>query len=182
MTFIAFLRGINVGGHKRILMNDLKTLFEIQGFTGIRTYIQSGNVLFHSTWITDPASVIETHLQEHYGWDVPVFCYTIKKLKSIMKTFPFTEEHPDPLGNRTYLTLFKTEPKNTESVNKFVHPTEKLVYSGKAAWIYCPGGYGKSKLSNSFLEQKLNLKGTTRNLRTMNMMVQMAEESENENE
>jgi len=177
MTTIAFLRGINVGGRNKILMSDLKNLLESRGFTDVRTYIQSGNVLFRSDH-QNPGDIIEKELKERFDMDVPVLCCTPDEIRGYLDTFPFGPEEPDPGENRTFLTLFNREPTVHPDLNKFVQPGEKLVYSGKALWIYCPHGYGKSKLTNSFMEKKWNVTATTRNLKTIKVMIRMAEEYE----
>jgi len=175
MMTIAFLRGINVGGRNKILMADLKELLESLDFTDIRTYIQSGNAVFRSDH-PDPAEIIREGLKNRFNLDVQVLCCSPEELKEYLETFPFGPEDPDPGENRTFLTLLNREPAVYPDLNKFVQPGEKLVYSGKAVWIYCPDGYGKSKLSNSFLEKKLNVTATTRNLKTIKIMIQLAEE------
>jgi len=175
VNFIAFLRGINVSGQKRILMADLKKLLQSLHFSDIQTYIQSGNILFQSNH-DNPAERIRKGLMDRYSWDIPVFCFQPEELGKYLDTFPFESDEPDLKGNKTYLSFFDREPKGDIDLNKFVHPGEKLVYLEKALWIYCPDGYGKSKLSNSFLEKKLNVTATTRNLKTLKTMVQLAEE------
>lgn len=90
MVYIAFLRGINVGGHM-IKMERLRELFAELGFTNVRTYIQSGNVFFE-TAETDRqvlSDTIERHLREALGYDVPVFLRTIPELEQIVANDPF---------------------------------------------------------------------------------------------
>jgi len=175
MIHIVFLRGINVGGQKKILMADLKKLLNQSGLKGVQTYIQSGNFLVDSEE-DDPAPLIRQVLKDGYGWDISVFCCRPEQLEHYLDTFPFGQSEPDIRENRTFLTLFDTEPEEKKDLNKFVNPGEKLVYSEKALWMYCPDGYGKSKLSNNFIEKKLNVTATTRNLKTIKTMIRMAEE------
>ncbi|HEX4207945.1 MAG TPA: DUF1697 domain-containing protein [Ktedonobacteraceae bacterium] len=90
MIYIAFLRGINVGGHQ-VKMERLRELFTEMGFTHVRTYIQSGNIFFETT-LTDRealAQTIERHLYEALGYEVPVFLRTIPELEQIMEMNPF---------------------------------------------------------------------------------------------
>ncbi|MAP55438.1 MAG: hypothetical protein CL605_11100, partial [Altibacter sp.] len=85
MNYIAFLRGINVGGHKKILMADLRLLFESLGYTQVRTYIQSGNVLFSAEREKGLAENISEAIQIKYGWEVPVIVKTAEALRTIFE-------------------------------------------------------------------------------------------------
>lgn len=78
MTWISLLRGINVGGHKKILMADLRTLYESLGFASVRSYIQSGNVVFRTEEDGAPAlaRTIEGAISDAFGFDVPVILRT----------------------------------------------------------------------------------------------------------
>ena len=89
-TYISILRGINVSGHKSIKMADLKTLYENLGFSNIKTYVQSGNVVFQSK--TEKADIIEqkihNQIKAKYGFEVPVIVMTVDKLKTIIDCEP----------------------------------------------------------------------------------------------
>jgi uncharacterized protein (DUF1697 family) len=185
MLFIAFLRGINVGGHKTIKMAELRSLLENQGCTKVRTYIQSGNIVFDQSVELITEEMFKNLLLEHFGFDIAVIILTADKLKEILRDFPFGDDHPDTVGNKTVFTFINTaidtaENEVSDEINmlkKFVGSSEKLVYSKQGYWLYCPEGYGKTKLSNALIEKKLKLSATTRNLRTLKAMVLLTEET-----
>ena len=88
---IALLRGINVGGHRKIKMDDLKQMFRSMGFKNVATYIQSGNVVFDAPQgqPDELSRSIQQQIEETFGHDVPVIIRSPADLKAIMKTFPF---------------------------------------------------------------------------------------------
>ena len=91
-TYIALLRGINVGGHKKILMADLRLLFESIGLKDVQTYIQSGNVVFRSKEETNLASKIANAIEAKYGFMVPVLIKKASELSEILLKCPFFDE------------------------------------------------------------------------------------------
>ena len=94
-TYISILRGINVSGQKKILMVDLKKVYESLGFTEVVTYIQSGNVLFNfnkNNSEFDLIQTIEKAIQDEYGFQVPVLVFTIDFLKNTVNENPFLKE------------------------------------------------------------------------------------------
>ncbi|MEM9885544.1 MAG: DUF1697 domain-containing protein [Bacteroidota bacterium] len=89
---IAILRGINVGGKRKLLMADLKSLFEQMNFTSVSTYIQSGNVFFDVQEVIEPAILaqkIENAITEKFGYDVPVIIRTPKEIATAIQHNPF---------------------------------------------------------------------------------------------
>src|SRR6187399_408069 len=88
-TYIALLRGINVSGHKKIKMPDLKAMFEALGFTNVHTYIQSGNVVFESKSATGLESKISAKILEQFGFEVSVICRTAKEMEQVITRNPY---------------------------------------------------------------------------------------------
>jgi uncharacterized protein (DUF1697 family) len=183
-TYISILRGFNVGGAKKILMSDLKAIYEGLGFSEVTTYIQSGNVIFQAAdHISDEqASVtIKQTIFQKYGFDVPVLVRTIDEMIKTQRINPF-------LGNRAinvektqgraslHVTFLAELPKQEylESIKKYDYPPDQFVIVGKDVFIYCPNGYGKTKLNNEFFESKLKVSASTRNWRTVNTLVEIA--------
>jgi uncharacterized protein (DUF1697 family) len=91
-TFLSILRGINVGGQKKILMTDLKALYEELGFTSVITYIQSGNIIFENPQNIDIVQAIEQKIFEKYGFEVPIIIRTLDELASLIDKNPFLKE------------------------------------------------------------------------------------------
>ena len=170
MTYISLLRGINVSGQKKIIMKDLKALYEALGFENVVTYIQSGNVIFESD--ADEQILIgkiEEAITEKYGFDVPVQVRRASKLENIVETCPFAELDLIEEGTRVMVTFLESQPSE-ESVAKlmtYVKEPERLVCMGRVVYLHCPNGYGKTKLSNAFIENKLKIGATTRNWKSV---------------
>ncbi|MCJ8321732.1 MAG: DUF1697 domain-containing protein [Colwellia sp.] len=173
-AYIALLRGINVSGQKKIKMADLKVLFQHLGFSEIQTYIQSGNVVFYADQEDKHllADHIKTAIQKHYGFDVPVTVLSRNEFFSVHNNIPLGNFNVDDInenGTKIYISFLSSKPEN-DMINKllsYVVSPEKLIIEDKFAYLYCPNGYGKSKLSNNFIENKLKVSATTRNWKTV---------------
>jgi len=175
-TYIALLRGINVGGHKKILMSDLKVLLESIGLNDVRTYIQSGNVIFRSKEI-DLENQIEKTIQSKYGFEVPTFVITPEEMELAFKNNPFHID-VDVEGNLVYAAFLSDYP-NEDLHRAFVNTDfgeEKLVLVGKVLYFFVPKGYHNAKLNNNLIETKLKVKATTRNFKTIRKLLDLVGE------
>lgn len=165
---IGILRGINVGGKRKILMTDLKEMCQELGFKNVTTYIQSGNLIFNSE---KPNSELENDLEKviskKYGFDVPVIVRTVKELENSIDNNPFFYKNADT--KQLHLTFLKEKPsdENIEKALTFNYEPDKFKIEGKDAFIYCAGKYHKSKLTNKFFEKQLEVGATTRNWKTV---------------
>lgn len=174
MKKIAILRGINVSGHKKIKMADLKQMFEGMGYSDVATYIQSGNVIFNSE-DNDSLALkqrIEEEIQKTYGFDVPVIIRTHNDLSDIINNTPCGSINVEADGTRYLLTMLAEVPDSdkVETLMSYVKEPEQLVVNGNNVYLYCPNGYGNSKLSNVFIENKLKVQATTRNWKTIHKL------------
>jgi uncharacterized protein (DUF1697 family) len=179
-TFISILRGINVSGQKKILMADLKILFESLHFKEIATYIQSGNVVFKSdSKNTDQqlAKKIEKAISANYNFEVPVIIRTKEELEKIISQNPFTKEKNIDL-KKLHVTLLSTTPdkEKVEQIKGANFLPDRFVFKGKEIYLHIPDSYGETKLSNNFFENKLKVSATTRNWNTVNKLFEMAQQ------
>jgi uncharacterized protein (DUF1697 family) len=173
-TFISMLRGINVGGNKKISMAELKKVYEDLGLNHVQTFIQSGNVLFKSQ-VSDIGKLtdkIEKGINNKFGFAVKVLIRTTEELQNTIKKMPFKKEDTE----RVYITFLTEKPAVVpeEEINKYKNDSEKYFISGREIYILCPTGYGKSKLSNNFFEKKLKVSATTRNWNSVNKLFEIA--------
>ena len=175
-TYIALLRGINVSGHKKIKMPDLKAMFEALGFTNVRTYIQSGNVVFESNSAKDLESKISAKIQEQFGFEVSVICRTAKEMEQVIARNPYAKM-VDFEAEKLYVTFLQETPseEKLEALKAFTFEPEMYTVSGKEIYVYCFNGYGNTKLENSFFEKKLKVAASTRNWRTVNKLIEMSQ-------
>jgi len=176
--YIAILRGINVGGKRKIRMADLKELFAGMGFKEISTYIQSGNVLFSSAKAEDTTALgdkLEQAIAKSFGFDVPVIVRTVKELQQAVANNPFYSS-PDSDIERLHLTFLKTAPEATQLdvINQINHSPDQFNIIGNHAFVYCSGRYSESKLTNAFFEKKLKVPATTRNWKTVLKLLDLA--------
>ncbi len=171
-THIALLRGINVGGHKKLKMADLKLLFEDLGFQDVVTYIQSGNVVFSAKETDGLAERISKEIEKRFGWQVPVLVKTAAAVAKILADCPFNKEKKAD----AYFMLLATQPqkKLMEAVSEISYPNEEFVLSPECVYIHYGNGAGNAKLNNNFFEKKLNVAATTRNYRTLVKLVELA--------
>ena len=171
-TYIAFLRGINVGGHKKILMADLKLLLESIGLQDVQTYIQSGNVVFKSKEETNLASKIAKAIETKYGFIVPVLVKKASELSEILSKCPFFNEKRE----KSYFILLEESPtqENIELIATFSNLNEEFYIAQNCVYIYYAVGAGKAKMGVNFFERKLKVIATARNYRTMVKLIDMA--------
>ena len=177
-TFVSILRGINVSGQKKILMVDLKTLFESINLKEVITYIQSGNVIFKSSESLSDlgfAIKIEKAVYKKYGFEVPVIIRTKDEIQKIISTNPFLKEkNIDP--RKLHITFLSEIPsaENVESIESIKYSPDRFIISGREIYLHIPVSYGETKLSNNFFEKKLKVRATTRNWNTVNKLLELA--------
>jgi uncharacterized protein (DUF1697 family) len=174
--YLALLRGVNVSGKNLIKMKDFQAILQENGLDNVTTYIQSGNIIFESQ-LSDNKEVenkISQLISKKYGFDVPVIILTLTKLENLIEYNPFSAEaNEEPTK---VLISFFTDLPSTELINKFKavnYETERFKFEGKYAYLYCMNGYGKAKINNNFFENKLKVKATTRNWKTVLKLFEM---------
>ena len=177
-TFISILRGINVSGQKKILMADLKKLYESLKFSEVKTYIQSGNVVFESdSKISDIqlARKIEKAISTKYKFEVPVIIRTKEELEKILSQNSFTKEKSIDL-KKLHVTLLSETPdrEKMEQIKEVDFSPDQFIIKGKEIYLHIPNSYGETKLSNKFFENKLKVSATTRNWNTVNKLLELA--------
>lgn len=167
-THIAILRGINVGGHRKILMADLKTLLIKNGLKDVVTYIQSGNVLFSSTKSeVELSQLIASLIHKEFGFEVPVIVRSIKNWSDVFGSNPFMKDAVDV--KRLHLTFLSAQPNSdlVEKLREVKFENDQYAILGNVIYLLTPERYSDSKLTNNLFEQKLKVTATTRNWKTV---------------
>lgn len=174
-TYIALLRGINVGGHKKVPMAELRELLANSGLKNVQTYIQSGNVIFQSK--VDDINALEKSIKQsifdHFGFDVSVLVRTRIQLKAIFDTCPFSEEKKV----NSYFAML-TEIPNKDLVKEASEKTyenEEYEIVNDCIYFYCDKGYGNAKFNLNFFERKLKVGATSRNYKTMVKLLSLSQ-------
>lgn len=173
-TFIAFLRGINVGGHRIIKMAELRQVLAQAGYAEVQTYIQSGNLVFASKELDTAkhAHNLTQLILGHFGFKVPVMVLLPKDLERILASNPY-------LGSElmasapVYFSILSDAPAPEKflALEAVSFPHEYFSIVGNCIYAIYPKGTGKAKLNHAFFEKKLGVSMTTRNLRTMTTML-----------
>lgn len=178
-TYISILRGINVSGHKIIKMDALRTSYENMGFSNVKTYVQSGNIIFSYDDIESKKleERIFQQIKKDFGFDVPVIVLSVEKLEEIIKNNPFLKDKSkeESFMHVTFLAS-KSETNNFKAIEEKKKDNEDIIFSDYAVYLYCPNGYGNTKLNNNFIEAKLKVRATTRNWKTTNELFQIAKQ------
>lgn len=176
-TYISILRGINVSGNRIIKMEALRQVYNELGFEQVQSYIQSGNVVFKQKNIDSKKleTIITKAIKDNFLFDVPVLVIPIHEFKTIIENNPYIS---DPAKNSSFLHITFLDkcpdPKAFDLIKDMNYYPDEYFIKEKAIYLYCPNGYSNSKLTNSFIEKKLNVSATTRNWKTTNELYKIA--------
>ena len=179
-TYISILRGINVSGHNLIKMDALRKLYENLGFQNVTTYVQSGNVVFTGDEIdvNESGQRISQQIEKDFGYEVPVIVLTLSKLKQVIDTNPFLKDNNIDIAY-LHVTFLSSKPGHYDHqiIEAKKQNEEEISFSDNAVYLYCPNGYGRTKLTNNFLEAKLKVGATTRNWKTTTELLKIAQQT-----
>ena len=177
-TFIALLRGINVSGQKMIKMVALTELFNSLKFANVKTYIQSGNVVFQDKGKDTTAleKRIAKGIRDTFGFEVPVLVLNAETLPEILKNNPYIKKKETDT-DKLYLTFFtgSYDKKTLDTLAAGDYKGDEFIVKGQVIYLHLPNNYGNTKLNNNFFENKLKITATTRNWKTMNELKKMAD-------
>jgi uncharacterized protein (DUF1697 family) len=175
--FIAILRGINVGGHNKLKMAELRAALEADGFANVQTYIQSGNVVFEpQTKSTNKISDAFTGLiQKHFQLDVPVVIRSSSAFAAVPDNNPWAG---DSRFDEQFLSVaFLAKKPAKTKLAQLSDPSadcDHFKVVGSDIYLYCPNGASKTKLTNNFFEKELGIVCSTRNWRSIGKINELA--------
>lgn len=174
--YICLLRGINVSGQKPLKMTELTEMFQRMGCTKVQTYIQSGNVVFESDRYDESqwCQLIKTEIEKTFTYTIPVWVVSVEKWQKIMDQNPYKDQ-ANALET-CYISIFDSIPadERVSAVHQFIALPDTVSIIGDVGYVWAANKYGNTKLSNNFLENKLKVASTTRNLKTMYKLSEMA--------
>jgi len=181
---VAVLRGINVGGHNRVPMPALRDAVGELGYGDVRTYVQSGNVVFTAEGDPGPGEVadrVADVVANAFGADVPVVVRTGPQLADAVANGPFVRDglHPEEAPTAFHVTFLAAPPDPARwkaaaaEAERFV--PDVCALAGADIHLHVPGGrYSDSKLTNAWFERQLGVTATTRNWKTVTVLAAMA--------
>jgi uncharacterized protein (DUF1697 family) len=174
-AYAALLRGINVGGKTQIAMPELQSLVTELGFTDVRTYVRSGNLVFRSD--SSDASAVAGRLERRIGeaFDVApaVLLRTKAELGAIADRNPFLGQEPDPV--KLHVVFLETEPpaERRAELDPDRSPPDRFQLDGRELYLHLPNGAGRTKLTLDYIERRLGVRGTGRNWNTVLKLLEL---------
>ena len=181
-SYVAMLRGINVSGAKSVKMEPLRASFEALGFTDVRTYVQSGNVVFEAKerGAAPLGPKIVARIKRDFGFDVPVLVLGAAELARIVEQNPFLKQRGEATDvTKLHVTFLAGAPAaaGLEKMEGVSSGRDAFRCLGTSIYLLCPDGYGNTKLSNNAFERALGAAATTRNWKTVTTLATMASDA-----
>jgi len=175
-VYVSMLRGINVGPHKRMKMEKLRLSFEALGFEQVKTFIQSGNVVFRAKKISTSAlsKKIEKQIADDFGFPVSVITRSAEELGAAIENNPFLKR--PAIDHEKLHVMFLSEAPASEAGKKLEELTiapDQCIGLGNEVYFYFPNGVSGSVLMKKPVDKILAVATTTRNWRTVNSLNQM---------
>jgi uncharacterized protein (DUF1697 family) len=173
---VALLRGINVGGKNLLPMKDLARLFADAGCADVRTYIQSGNVLFQAS----PAKaeglpgLIAAGIADRFGYRTPVVLRTVEELGRSIRDNPFLDAEAPESWLHVLFLASHPDACRVAALDPDRSPPDAYVVRGREIFLQCPNGVGNTKLTNAYFDSKLAIISTGRNWRTVTRLFELA--------
>ena len=175
LKLIALFRGINVGGKNKLSMKALTEILEEKGYRDVKTYIQSGNVLFSTSESKVLSEEISKEIKRTHGFEPEIILLKIEDLQKAIDANPFPTDSPKFL----HLYFHSDVPKqpDLEGLNQIKAPSERFQLIGKVFYFFSSEGMGRSKLTAQ-VEKRMGVKATARNWNTVTKLLEMASEED----
>ena len=174
-TWIALLRGVNVGGNSTLPMKGLRELVEELGYTNVATHIQSGNCVFQSK-IADPAKIsqsIAAAIKSGFGFKPAVITLSLKDLDAAIEDNPFPRGADDLKSVHIFFLSESAGKMDMAPLRALCEGDEAVELSGKRLYTYTPAGIGRSKMASK-IGKFIPVEMTARNLRSAGKIAELA--------
>ena len=175
-AYVAMLRGVNVTGHHSIKMEQLRGLCERLDLQKVETYVQSGNIVFQAK--TESPQLLSKRIggsiRDSFGFETPVIVRTSDEMKNVVANNPFLKEKEID-SSKLHVTFLRdaAQKGSSKAIDKLAMGQDRFYAASREIYLYCPEGYGRTKLSNNAIEKTLSVTATTRNWRTTNALLDM---------
>lgn len=176
-THLALLRGINVGGKNLLSMKDLVAIFAAIGCEDVRTWIQSGNVVFSArTAIAKqvPAAV-SAAIEQRFGLRVAVVTRTARELAAVARSHPLDDPGVDAKTLHVGFLAAKPALARVRALDPERSPPDRFVVLGQELYLHCPNGLARTKLTNDWFDRQLGTTSTVRTWRTVQKLCELAD-------
>ncbi|HKE00104.1 MAG TPA: DUF1697 domain-containing protein [Planctomycetota bacterium] len=175
-AYVALLRGVNVGGKNLLPMKDLAAMFEKAGCADVRTYIQSGNVVFRAdaAVATRISETISRAIAAKFRIAVPVVVRSANDLRRVAKSHPFLGVDADTSSLHVAFLADEPTADAIAGLDPRRSPPDEFRVLGREIYLRCPNGVGKSKLTNAWFDSKLATTSTARNWNTVTKLLELA--------
>ena len=173
-TYVALIRGINVGGHKKVPMAILRDVLNKADFQDVKTYIQSGNIVFKSREKNSKTieRIIQKSIESYFSFLVPVIVKTKEELQFIFDSCHLSDEK----RRESYFVLFNDIPDSelVKEVESITFENEEFSIVRDCLYFYSSTGYGRTKFNMNSIEKKLKVNATSRNFKTIVKLLELA--------
>lgn len=178
---VALLRGVNVGGKNKLPMKDLVLMFTEAGCLNVRTYIQSGNVIFTAVRrvAAHLPALICTQIGNRFGFQTQIVLRTCEELRDIVSNNPFIEAR---VAEETLHVLFLADLPSSHDVDHLEpdrSPPDEFIVCGREVYLRLPNGVARTKLTNNYFDSKLETISTGRNWRTVMKLFELTQSQSN---
>jgi uncharacterized protein (DUF1697 family) len=175
-TYIALLRGVNLGSVNKVPMKELKTVFEDMGHEGVRTYLQSGNVILEARSSSSKklAAEIEDAVFKAFGVKSSVILRTAKDLQRTVEGNPFPVKGAKPTSLQVMFLADRPSPSAVKSLDPDRSPPDQFHVKDREVYLWLPNGGARSKLTNDYFEKRLGTRATARNWNTITKLLDLS--------
>ena len=175
MKHVALLRGINVGGKNALPMKELAATFERAGGANVRTYIQSGNVIFEGADGAAIAEMVSAKIEKKFNYRVPMVLRTHEQLLKVIAGNPFLGRGLEQKWLHVYFLADAPSAACCAGLDKNRSAPDEFQVRGREIYLHLPNGMGRSKLTNAYFDSKLSTISTARNWATVLKLAEMME-------
>ena len=174
--YVALMRGVNVGGQNKLPMKHLIDIFDCARAQDVRTYIQTGNVIFSSTAVAAKqiASAVRNEIERRHAYNVPVVIRSAAALRRVVAANPFL--HHGAATEKLHVAFLAKKPTAAmvKELDPDRSPGDRYELQGSEIYLYCPNGMARTKLTNAYFDAQLSTTSTIRNWRTVLKLVELA--------
>ncbi|HLT20576.1 MAG TPA: DUF1697 domain-containing protein [Thermomicrobiales bacterium] len=178
-SYVAFLRGVNLGAKNKVPMKELRAVLDDMGYQNVRTYIQSGNILFEADDFVEArvAQEMQAAIEAHFGVVSPVVLRSAAELAAVAAANPFDVAAIEPA--KLHVMLLNREPaqEDVARLDPDRSPGDSYVVKNREIYVHFPNGAGRSRLGVDYFDRVLGVTATARNWNTITKLLEMLADS-----